>query len=98
MLVFWLTLFEGVDTCIALVKDVAEMLEDPQIHQRELIAELEHPTAGKLKQLAPTVKLSRTPGVIELPPPQLGEHSHEVLRALGYNNEALQKLAESGVI
>jgi crotonobetainyl-CoA:carnitine CoA-transferase CaiB-like acyl-CoA transferase len=94
----WLVLFEGVDTCIALVKDVAEMLDDPQIRQREMIAELEHSVVGKLKQIAPTVKLSATPGVIGLPPPQLGEHSHEVLRALGYNNETIQQLAETGVI
>ncbi len=86
----WLATFEGVDTCIALVKDVAEMLDDPQIQQRGMIAELEHPTAGTLKQIAPTVNLSATPGVIKLPPPQLGEHSHAVLRELGYTDETIQ--------
>ncbi len=94
----WLATFEGVDTCIALVKDVAEMLDDPQIRQRGMIAELEHPTAGTLKQIAPTVKLSTTPGVIKLPPPQLGEHSQEVLRELGYADETIRQFAQAGVI
>jgi crotonobetainyl-CoA:carnitine CoA-transferase CaiB-like acyl-CoA transferase len=94
----WLATFEGVDTCIALVKDVAEMIDDPQIRQRGMIVELEHPTAGTLKQLAPTVHLSTTPGVIKLPPPQLGEHSQEVLRGLGYSDETIRQFAESGVI
>jgi crotonobetainyl-CoA:carnitine CoA-transferase CaiB-like acyl-CoA transferase len=94
----WLATFEGVDTCIALVKDVAEMMDDPQIRQRRMIAELEHPTVGTLKQIAPTVNLSATPGVIKLPPPQLGEHSQEVLRELGYSGETIQQFAEAGVI
>jgi len=94
----WLATFEGVDTCIALVKDVAEMIDDPQIRQRGMIAEFEHPTAGTLKQIAPTVNLSATPGVIKLPPPQLGEHAQEVLRELGYADEMIRQFVEAGVI
>jgi crotonobetainyl-CoA:carnitine CoA-transferase CaiB-like acyl-CoA transferase len=94
----WLAAFANVDTCIALVNDLAEMLEDPQLKQRGMFAELEHPTEGVLPQLAPTVKLSATPGVLRLPPPQLGEHNCEVLAALGYSTEAIQQLAAAGVI
>ncbi len=94
----WLAAFEGVDTCIALVKDVEEMIEDPQIKARGMIAEIEHPTEGKLQQIAPTVKLSATPGTMELPPPQLGQHSREILQRLGYNDEAIEQFAAAGAI
>lgn len=94
----WLAAFEGVDTCIALVNDIAEMIEDPQIKARGMIAEIEHPTEGTLKQIMPTVSLSETPGTMELPPPQLGEHTHEILQGLGYSEEAITELAAASAI
>jgi crotonobetainyl-CoA:carnitine CoA-transferase CaiB-like acyl-CoA transferase len=74
------------------------MLEDPQIKHRGLIAEVEHPTEGRLKQIAPTVKLSATPGEIWLPPPRLGEHTREILRTLDYTDETIESLAREGAI
>lgn len=94
----WLAAFENVDTCVALVNDIAEMLEDPQIKHRGLIAEVEHPTEGRLKQIAPTVKLSATPGEIWLPPPRLGEHTREILKSLDYGDEIIESLAREGAI
>jgi len=94
----WLAAFENVDTCVALVNDIAEMIEDPQIKHRGLIAEIEHPTEGRLKQIAPTVKLSATPGEMRLPPPRLGEHTREVLKGVNYTDETIESLAREGVI
>jgi crotonobetainyl-CoA:carnitine CoA-transferase CaiB-like acyl-CoA transferase len=94
----WLAAFETVDTCVALVNDIAEMIEDPQIKHRGLIAELEHPTEGQLKQIAPTVKLSATPGAIGSPPPRLGEHTREILKSLDYTDEMIKSLAREDVI
>jgi crotonobetainyl-CoA:carnitine CoA-transferase CaiB-like acyl-CoA transferase len=94
----WLAAFENVDTCVALINDIAEMIEDPQVKHRGLIAEIEHPTEGRLKQIAPTVKLSATPGAMRLPPPRLSEHTREVLKSLDYTDEMIESLAREGVI
>ncbi|HEU0184281.1 MAG TPA: CaiB/BaiF CoA-transferase family protein [Blastocatellia bacterium] len=94
----WLAAFENVDTCVALVNDIAEMVEDPQIKHRGLIAEIEHPTEGRLKQIAPTVKLSATPAAIEAPPPLLGGHTREILKGLDYDDETIKSLAREGVV
>jgi crotonobetainyl-CoA:carnitine CoA-transferase CaiB-like acyl-CoA transferase len=94
----WITQFDQVDTCVALINDIAEMIEDPQVKHRGLIAEIEHPVEGRLKQIAPTVKLSATPGVIELPPPRLGEHTHEVLASIGYADSQIEQFATDGVV
>lgn len=94
----WLTAFEAVDTCIALVNDIAEVLDNPQIKARGMITEITHPTEGLLKQIAPTVNLSATPGELRLPPPQLGEHNQQVLASLGYSAAAIEDLATAGVI
>jgi crotonobetainyl-CoA:carnitine CoA-transferase CaiB-like acyl-CoA transferase len=94
----WLAAFEGVDTCLALVKDIAEMIDDPQVKNRGLIAEIEHPTSGRIKQIAPTVKLSATPGEMRSPPPLLGEHTSEVMKELGYTDDMINKLSRDGVV
>jgi crotonobetainyl-CoA:carnitine CoA-transferase CaiB-like acyl-CoA transferase len=94
----WLAAFEGVDTCLALVKDIAEMIDDPQVKNRGLIAEIEHPTSGRIKQIAPTVKLSATPGEMRSPPPLLGEHTTEVLKGIGYTDEMINRLSLDGVV
>ena len=94
----WLAAFDGVDTCIALVNDVAEALADPQLQARGVFGSIEHPTEGALPQIAPVVNLSATPGVMALPPPQLGEHTREILQRLGYSDEAIDGFAAAGAI
>jgi crotonobetainyl-CoA:carnitine CoA-transferase CaiB-like acyl-CoA transferase len=94
----WLAAFDEVDTCVALINDIAEMIDDPQVRHRGLIAEIEHPTEGNLKQIAPTVKLSATPGAIQSPPPLLGQHTRAILSAIGYDADTIDTLAEQGVI
>jgi len=89
----WLALFDGVDACISPVNDVAEALADPQLCHRGLVA-----TEGNLSQVAPTVRLSATPGEIRTPPPRLGEHTRSILAALGYAEEEIGALAGQGVI
>ncbi|MGE0129782.1 MAG: CaiB/BaiF CoA transferase family protein [Blastocatellales bacterium] len=94
----WLAAFENVDICVALINDIAEMIDDPQVRRRGLIAEIEHPEAGRIKQIAPTVKLSATPGEIHSPPPLLGQHTREVLQTAGYDEQSIESLAREGVI
>jgi len=94
----WLAAFEKVDTCVALINDIAEMIDDPQVRHRGLIAEIEHPEAGKIKQISPTVKLSATPGEMRSPPPLLGEHTREILKSIGYNDEMIESLAREGAV
>ena len=63
------------------VRDVAEVLGDPQIAARGMIAEVDHQTLGALRLLGSPVKLSETPASIRQAPPTLGQHTEEILRA-----------------
>jgi crotonobetainyl-CoA:carnitine CoA-transferase CaiB-like acyl-CoA transferase len=94
----WLARFAEVDTCIARVNDLSEAVSDPQLQAREMFVELTHPERGVLRQIAPTVRLSDTPGAAELPPPALGEHTWQVLQALGYNEAQRDAFKQDGVI
>jgi formyl-CoA transferase len=44
------------------------------------------------------VKLSATPGAVRRPGPALGEHTDEVLRELGYDDEAIGTMREAGAV
>ncbi len=78
----WLEIFSSTDCCLMLINNVEEAVNDPQVQQRELVIEIDHPKAGKLKQIANPVKLSATPAETFLPPPGLGEHNEEVVGGL----------------
>src|SRR2546425_10239095 len=80
------------------INTVGEILEDPQIHAREMVLELTHPEYGPFKTLGIPIKLSDTPGVADQAPPRFGEHNREVLSRLGYSDDEIRKLAEDGVI
>lgn len=77
---------------------VDQALEHPQVRHREMVVELEHPSAGPIRLLGLPVKLSETPGAVRLPPPLLGQHSAEILRAIGVDDAELARLRDAGVV
>ena len=80
------------------INTVGEILEDPHIHAREMIAELTHPQYGPLRVLGIPIRLSDTPGIVENAPPMFGEHNREVLQKLGFTEKEVADLESSGVL
>lgn len=78
------------------VLSFGELLAHEQVVASGIVQSVDHPTAGELKQLAPTVVMSATPGVIAAYPPLLGEHTIAVLRETGYSEAKIAALLESG--
>ena len=71
------------------VRSVRQALEDPQVPVREMLMRQPHKDLGTVTTVGNPVKLSRTPAVIMLPPPRLGEHTAEVLQQLSLGLEPL---------
>jgi len=80
------------------INTVAEVLEDPHVHAREMVKELTHPEYGPLRYLGIPVKLSDSPGELQSPPPRFGEHNRAVLAELGYDEHAIDQLAMTNVV
>jgi len=53
---------------------------------------------GEIRIVNQAVKLSRTPATLATAPPELGEHTAEVLAALGYNETQIEELRRTKVI
>lgn len=80
------------------VNSIDKVVEDEQVAARDMIVEIEHPTAGKIRMAGLPVKLSANPGNIRRHAPLLGEHSTEVLRELGMDTAAIDALLKKGIV
>ncbi len=80
------------------VRDIPEVLADPQLAARDMIVSLEHATAGTIRLLGVPARLSETPGRVSTPPPRLGEHTEAILRELGFGSERIRVLRSEGAI
>jgi alpha-methylacyl-CoA racemase len=86
------------DCCLEPVLELDEALDSELVRAREMVVELDQPGAQRaVRLLGVPVKLSRTPGdANRAPGPGLGEHTREVLAALGYDEQEIAALLESG--
>ena len=80
------------------VRDLAEVFADPQTIAREMVATVPHATLGHVRVTGVPVKLSETPGSIRTGPPTLGQHTAAILEELGYDQQAVRALADSGAV
>ncbi len=59
-----------------------ELLDHPQMRHNGHVIEVDDPRVGRTVQLAPMVRLERTPGRVRTPAPAVGEHTESVVDAL----------------
>jgi alpha-methylacyl-CoA racemase len=88
------------DCCLEPVLELDEALDSDHVGARDMVVELDQPGAQQpVRLLGVPVKLSRTPGdANRRPGPALGEHTAEVLSALGYAGEEISALLQSGAV
>ena len=94
----WLAKMEKAKLPAGPVLDILEMHADPQAQARDMIVELDHPKAGRMKTLGHPVKYSETPAAITRPAPLLGQHSREVLAEIGYPPAEIDRLIRSEAV
>ena len=76
----WLNAFKSAGVPCGAVRDVGEVLEDPQLADRDMLQSVEHAVLGQVRVMGVPVKLSDTPGSVRSGPPTLGQHTEAILQ------------------
>ena len=93
-----LAALQAADVPVSKIYSVRDMMQDPQFLARQMFEQHLFKDGTPVKLPAVTPKLSETPGGTRWIGPELGEHTHEVLAALGYSAEQIAALREDGVL
>jgi crotonobetainyl-CoA:carnitine CoA-transferase CaiB-like acyl-CoA transferase len=81
------------------INTLDRVLSDPQVLAREMVVEIDGPANDKIKTIGNPLKMEKTPANTFTRPPQLGEHTREVLtNILGYSKEKIDTLVQQGAI
>ena len=95
----WMARLEAAGVPAGAIRTVGEVCESDLLEARGMIAEMEHSSAGIVKAVKNAVQMSGTPLDAYAAPPQLGEHTREVLTGLlGYTAAEAEQLARDGVV
>ena len=95
----WLERLQGANVPATPILSVDRVLSDPQVLQRGMVVEMNHPRHGKTQTLGTPIKIDGAMSLEVTPPPRLGEHTNEILaRVLKYSNVKIAELHATGAI
>ena len=95
----WITLLESAAVPCGPINTIADVFADPQVQARGLQMQMEHPSAGPIPLVASPIRLSDTPVQYHQAPPELGQHTREVLKdCLNMNDKTMNELFAQGVL
>jgi crotonobetainyl-CoA:carnitine CoA-transferase CaiB-like acyl-CoA transferase len=81
------------------IRTVGEVCDGEVLKARDMVAEMQHPSAGVVKGIKSAMHLSQTPLDGYTAPPRLGEHTREILtEILGYSASDFDRLARDNVV
>mgnify|MGYP000007252473 FL=1 len=93
----WLQLFDDADIPAMPLNTPDDLVNDPHLKAVGFFNEVDHPTEGKLRDMAVPAYWSETQPGPTRHAPCLGEHSTEILSEIGYSEEQISKMLEAGV-
>ena len=95
----WIALLEPIGVPVGPINRLDEVYADPQVQHRGMQIDVPHPLSGVIPLVANPIKYSRTPLHYDTPPPLLGEHTENVLRALlGKTDDEISALRDRHII
>jgi len=94
----WAALLDEAGVPCSPINTIAQVFEDEQVKHRKMLIELPHPSAGSVPQIRSPMRFAEAELAFDRAPPLLGQHTHEVLAGLGFDQERIAALARDGVI
>jgi len=93
-----LAVLQGADVPVSKIYSVRDMMQDPQFLARQMFEQHMFKDGTSIKLPAVTPKLSETPGATRWIGPELGEHTDDVLKTLGYSDQEIADFRNQGVL
>ncbi|MDB5849275.1 MAG: coA-transferase family protein [Rhodoferax sp.] len=94
----WMAALSAAGVPVSPVHSLGEMVAHPHTSEVAMVQRYSHPVYGELNTVAMPVKLDGQRSRTDRPAPLLGQHTHDILRELGYDDAAIGALAEAGAI
>jgi crotonobetainyl-CoA:carnitine CoA-transferase CaiB-like acyl-CoA transferase len=89
---------EGLSGYCAVFKNLEDVFNEPQVEAVQMLEELDHPVAGRIKVTGIPWKLLDTPLKIQGPPPTLGQHTDQILQKLGYSSREINSFRDEKIV
>ena len=85
------------DVACGMVRNVGDILQEPHVQGRGILEEVDYPSLGKIVAVKTPIYLSGKAAPFRRRAPMLGENTKEIMKELGYSEEAIQELIRKGV-
>jgi len=96
---YWVELMNEVGVPCGPIYTIDQTFADPQVQHLQMARPIDHPKLGPLKAVGQAINMMRTPEPEKLrPTPDLGQHTNELLRELGYSDAAIDDLRARAVV
>jgi len=94
----WLPRLEEHDVPFTPERELDELEADPQVRHLDVFYTQQHPRHGALRATHRAIRYDGDHHSNFLPPPDLGEHTEEILREAGFSDSAMDALRQARII
>nr|WP_174505963.1 CaiB/BaiF CoA-transferase family protein [Acinetobacter sp. Marseille-Q1620] len=93
----WVKAIHAVKVPVGMINNLEQAFQEPQVIERNMLVQMQHPDRKDLTVIGSPIKLSRTPVEYRYAPPKLGQHTDQILQRV-ITSDKISELKAKGII